>query len=284
MHLAELEDPQELCLHGLGQLSDFVEKQRAAVSEFEQSRLVIGRAGEGAAHVPEQLALEQCLDDGGTVDGHEAALAAGPGLVQRAGDKFLARPGFTSDERGAHVRRQSADDAEQFLHQRAAADHAAELEVAGDVTLHGEEAATAVEVLAHGSEQLLETGEVERLAQIVHGPELDRFDRGVDGGKAGHQHRLALGIDVADGADDIEPADVRHAQVDHRDVGAPGLQLGDRLAPARARNHVVPGLAAEPGHEVEDPLLVVDNHERWAMAGHAYSLDTARTADRMARS
>ena len=208
----------------------------------------------------------------------------GPGLVQRARDQLLAGAGLAGDERGAHVRRQPADHAEQLLHHRAAADHAAELEAPRDVALHGEQAAPALEVLAHASEQLLEPGEVERLAQIVHRPELDRFDRGVDRGEAGHQHRLAVGIDVADGADDIEPADVRHAQIDHRDVGAPRLQLGDRLAPARARDHVESGPAPEPGHEVENPLLVVDNHERWAMAGHAYSLDTARTADRMARS
>ena len=47
---------------------------------------------------------------------------------------------------------------------------------------------------------------------------------------------------------------------------------------------VVTGPPTEPAHEVENPLLVVDDHERWAMPGHAYSLDTARTADRMARS
>ena len=113
-----------------------------------------------------------------------------------------------------------------------AADHPAELEPPRHVALDRQQAAAPLDVVAHAGEQLLEAREVERLAQIVDRAELDRLDRRIDGGVAGHQHRLAVRIDVADGAQHVEAADVRHPQIDHRDVGAARLQLGDRLAPA----------------------------------------------------
>ena len=207
----------------------------------------------------------------------------GPGLVQRARDELLAGAGLAGDERRAHVRREPANHAEEILHERAAPDHPAELEPLGDVPLDLQQAPAPLDVVADGRQEQLEPAEVERLAQIVHRAELDRFDRGVDRGVAGHQHRLALRIDLANRADDVEAADVRHAQVDHRDVRAPRLQLRDRIAPARAGNDVEPRAAREPADHVENALLVVDDDERRPLPCHTHSLETARTAERMAR-
>ena len=128
-----------------------------------------------------------------------------------------------------------------------------------DVAFDREEAAAPLDLLADRRQQLLEPREVERLAQVVHRAELDRFDGGVDGRKAGHQHRLAARIDLANGANHVEAADVGHPQIDHRDVGVARPQLRDRLAPARARNHVESGAPGEPAHDVENALLVVDD-------------------------
>ena len=76
---AELQHAQQLRLHRQRQLADLVEEQRAAVGQLEQARLVVGGAGERAAHVAEQLALEQRLDDRRAVDRHEPAIAARSG-------------------------------------------------------------------------------------------------------------------------------------------------------------------------------------------------------------
>ena len=46
------------------QLADLVEEHRAAVGRLEQAGLAPDRAGEGAALVAEQLALEQRLATG----------------------------------------------------------------------------------------------------------------------------------------------------------------------------------------------------------------------------
>ena len=57
--LALLQHAQQLRLQRERQLADLVEKQRAAVGFLEQPGLVAHRIGERAAHVTEQLGLEQ---------------------------------------------------------------------------------------------------------------------------------------------------------------------------------------------------------------------------------
>ena len=67
---AVLQEPENFRLQGAGQVADLVEEERAAVRELDLSRRLLGGAGEGAALVAEELALEQVLGDG-AVDGHE---------------------------------------------------------------------------------------------------------------------------------------------------------------------------------------------------------------------
>ena len=76
LDFAGFEHAQQLGLHRLRQLADLVEEQRSAVRDFEQSRLVVGRAGECAARVSEQLALEKRLDDSRAVDRDEPLAAS----------------------------------------------------------------------------------------------------------------------------------------------------------------------------------------------------------------
>ena len=57
--LALLQDAQQLGLQRRRQLADLVEEQRAAVGLLERPTLPLGGAGERAALVAEELALEQ---------------------------------------------------------------------------------------------------------------------------------------------------------------------------------------------------------------------------------
>src|SRR6185436_16475784 len=57
--LAGCEDAQQLCLKRRRQLGDFVQKQRAAVGQLEQSRLVVGCTRDRTAQMPKCFALEQ---------------------------------------------------------------------------------------------------------------------------------------------------------------------------------------------------------------------------------
>src|SRR5437870_9170676 len=58
-NLLLLQDPQQLGLHGQRDFPNFVEKERAAVGEFEPPELVAQRARERAAHVPKEFAFER---------------------------------------------------------------------------------------------------------------------------------------------------------------------------------------------------------------------------------
>ena len=62
LHLALLEDAQELRLHGRADIADLVEEDGAAVGELELAELALVGAGEGAALVAEQLGLDQGRD------------------------------------------------------------------------------------------------------------------------------------------------------------------------------------------------------------------------------
>ena len=108
-HLPFLDHPQQLGLEGHGQLGDLVEEERAAVGGDEEARVRLHGAGEGAADVAEELALEQGIGDGAAVDGHEPAVAAGARHVDGAGDQLLAGAALAGDQHVARSRRAAGD-------------------------------------------------------------------------------------------------------------------------------------------------------------------------------
>ena len=81
-------------------LADLVEEDGAAVGLLEQALLVPGRPGERALHVPEQLALEQVLGEGGAVDGDEGLLRPVARQVEGPRDEGLARARLSLEEHG----------------------------------------------------------------------------------------------------------------------------------------------------------------------------------------
>ena len=64
----------------------------------DDAQVVALGAGEGAAAVAEQLALEQVARDGGAVERHERFLGAIGEVVDRAGEDFLAGTALAGDE------------------------------------------------------------------------------------------------------------------------------------------------------------------------------------------
>ena len=63
-----LQGAQDLGLRSRGHVADLVEEKRAAVGLLEFPAAVLGGAGEGSAHVPEELRLDQLFRDRGAVD------------------------------------------------------------------------------------------------------------------------------------------------------------------------------------------------------------------------
>ena len=77
--------------------------------------------------MPEQLALEQTRHDGRAVDGDERLGPPRTRLMKRARSELLPRPRLAADEDDLRVRREPPDQAEDLLHGRTAAQHAAVL-------------------------------------------------------------------------------------------------------------------------------------------------------------
>ena len=94
--LAVLEHAQQAHLHARVRLADLVEEDRAAVRDLEQALLVGVRAGEGAAPVAEELALEQRVGQRGAVLRDEALVLARARVVDGARDQVLAGAGLAA--------------------------------------------------------------------------------------------------------------------------------------------------------------------------------------------
>ena len=114
--LALLQRAQQFHLCQQRNLGDFIEKERAAVGLAEEALLVGDRAGEGAAPVSEQLAFDQRVGNGATVDGDERPLPAHRRVVDQSRHQLLAGAAFPGDENGALGARHLLNETQQTLH------------------------------------------------------------------------------------------------------------------------------------------------------------------------
>ena len=96
------------CVFG-AHVADFVEEDRAAVGLLELADLLLGRAGERALLVAEQLRLDQLLGNRGAVDLHEPLAAAQAVAVDRARDQLLAGAALAEQQDGGVGRRGALD-------------------------------------------------------------------------------------------------------------------------------------------------------------------------------
>ena len=85
-----LEDAQQLHLCVEGQLSDFVQEERAAVRQLESADSLFDRTGKCAFDVSEQFALNESWRDGATVHFDERPVASPAAAVHRSGKQFFA--------------------------------------------------------------------------------------------------------------------------------------------------------------------------------------------------
>ncbi len=88
--LALLQDAQELDLKDERHIADLVEKQGAVLGQLDATGARLRGAGEGAARVTEQLALQQRFGNGAAIDGHERTLRPTRRRVQRARNDLFA--------------------------------------------------------------------------------------------------------------------------------------------------------------------------------------------------
>ena len=101
------------------QLGDLVEEDRALVGAAEEAERIGHGARERAAHVPEELRLEQVAGDRAAVDRDERALRARRQAMNRRRHELLARAALAFDEHRRVRDRDLADDLLHALHRRA---------------------------------------------------------------------------------------------------------------------------------------------------------------------
>src|SRR6185437_10620158 len=83
---------------GEREVADLVQEEGAAVGLLEEAAPRFVGAGEGAAIVAEELALEETLGHAGAVDGDERAPCPRGGDVDGAGEEPLARAALPMEE------------------------------------------------------------------------------------------------------------------------------------------------------------------------------------------
>src|SRR5262249_39752197 len=93
-----LDGAEELRLERGVEIADFVDEERSAVRLLEEAAVLRERAGEGAALVSEELALDQRRRDGGAIEDDERPRGARPGFVERLGERLLARARLALDD------------------------------------------------------------------------------------------------------------------------------------------------------------------------------------------
>ena len=227
---------------------------------------VVGRAGERALLVAEQLAFEQLGRQRGAVHLDERPILARRALVNRARDQLLADAALAADQHRDVAVGHLLDHLRDRLHLGAVApeQERAVLVVAqlaaqlGDL---GHEARLFDRALDGGVERdLAETLGIVGLDDVVGGAQTNRLD---DGRRllAARQHDdLQVGLGRLQRAQRFEPVHAGHHDVEQHDVGRIALlDRGEHLVAARIGPRFVSAQRQERPQVVGEGRIVVDD-------------------------
>ena len=228
LELALLQHAQQLHLQRRAHRPDLVEEERPLVRLLEASLPIADRAGERAAHVAEQLRLEQRFRNRAAVERDEAVHAPRAVVMNRARDDLLAGAGLAGDEDRAVGRRDGLEQLKQPRHRAALADDAFEaiplLELRAQVRVLGFQPP----LLERRVERVQQLVDLKRLADEVRRAALDRFDGVLHRAVAGDDDRDDVGIARDGGFDDGRAVDAGQPQVGDDDVEGELGQAGQR--------------------------------------------------------
>ncbi len=273
-HLAALQRAEELDLERGGHLGDLVQEQRAAVGLFEQAELARGGAGEGPAHVAEELGLEQRLGHGPAVDGHERARRPRARVVDGLGDDLLAGAGFALDEERGVGRRDPLHEVEHRVHGRRMRDQAGQAvalpELRAQVLVLAAKRARRQRVV----DAVIELVRLLALLEVVEGAEADRFLGRLPLRVRGEQDHLGRSRVVLRGAEHVQAVSVRHPQIGDDQVEHFLGQVLRRGGDAVGLDDVVPPPAQQQGQRAARRRLVVHDQQ----ASHAQAASSGNSS------
>ena len=239
----------------------------AGVRGREQPLVVPVRAGEGAAHMAEQFALQQALRNGRAVHRQEGTRGTRAGLVDEPGRQLLAGARFTADEYRVVGLGHGNDGAVQPLHGRPLSHQGGAAVLQGD---HLPEAvvfrqqAAALQSLGRHPEQLVR---FDGLGEKIVGPGVQGLDRDLDGAVSSEHHHAQIGVSGDHRFEQLHAAHLGHAQVSDQEVHLPLGQHGQGLATTVHRGHadIREATGQEAGQAAGEIRLVIHHHRPHAL-------------------
>ncbi len=236
--------------------------------QLELADLAADGAGERAALVAEELALENVRRDRAAVDRQEALVAPRAREMQRVGDQLLAGAALADDEHRRLGRRHQAHLLEEHLHLRRAADDALEPETLVELLVELDDLLLELALLELREDALAELVEVDRLGQVVVGADPHRLDGGLDRAEAGDQDDREVEPALADLVQEAEAVEPRHAQVADRELRGVGLlQQLERPAGVVEGAHDESGALDGQGHRLARAGFII-NHKDLRLLRH----------------
>ena len=203
---------QQPCLQVKRHVANFIEEQRAAIGLLEAAAPHGLRAGEGAALMAEQFALQQVLRDGRRVDGDEGPVGPRRVLVQRTRHQLLARAGFAGNHHRHVALAQAANRTEHILHGRCLAQHFR----GGRHALFGHFLALAF--FDRTANQLHRLDQVKGLGQVFECAALKGGHRAIQIGKRRHDDDRQAGQLFLDLFQQVQARAAGHADIAHENL------------------------------------------------------------------
>ncbi len=269
LETALLEHAQELDLEVGGQLADFVEKQGAAVGEFEAAALAGHGARERALFVAKELALQHADVEGHAVDRDEGPAGPGGGEVDGPGHELLARARLAGDKHRGLGGRGLVHHGQHQSHRLGLADDL--VQPVAVLQVHLQQS-----VLLLGLGHLDGLGDREEqfligegLGDVVEGADLHGLDRGLDGAVGGHDEHRDVGVVSLHVLEHVLPGELGHLHVGDDDVDLGLFEVGEAHFRVVERGDRVASLVQQGFDDQEVVGLVVEHEDR---AGHVLSL------------
>ena len=258
LHRLLLQHAQHLGLRLQAHVADLVEEDRAAVGDLELAAPIRDGAGERAAHVAEQLALDQLFGNRRAVDLDERRRPAPAQRVDRARDELLAGAVLAVDEHAAVGRRRHRHLLAQLAHRVALAHHRlVAIDAGAQRAVLGLEPALPQRV-ADDEDGLLER---QRLLDEVERAHLDRADRRLDVAVAGDEDDLRVDLPLAQPRQRREAVHARQPDVEHDQIDRPARDALEALFAARDGLDGVALVAQHAAQRRPHAGLVVDDQD-----------------------
>ncbi len=230
LKLSALEHPQKLHLKLRRQGIDLIEKDRPLVGQLESAGPVPHGAGEGAAHMAEELALQHRLRQGAAADLDKGLLSpdriAG---VDGPGNQPFSGTTFSPDENRGLGGRDRLDHGVDLPHSGMLAHHIMEAigNRGGQFAAKGLVLRHEPPLLADLPDHVLNLPVGQGLGHIVISPQLHRLDRCLDGSKAGDQDHRGFGTELLQALEQPNSIHPRHLQIRYHDGEGALLDEGE---------------------------------------------------------